>query len=294
MAYKLRKDVPILQDSDFDHSYTSKFLGYGAYGRVETVVYLGSICAAKYIHSMLVNEVSQQEKDKVIEDFLHECERCKNITHSNVVKFYGVYYPPEYSHGDIPVMVMELMHTSLSAYILKEKGIGLGIKRSLLFDVATGLSYLHSQSMIHRDLSPKNILLNFNTSKGTCIAKIADLGVAKVVQADSKLVYTKAPGTPVFMPPEALTECPHYTTLLDVFSYGGVVLFVAIHEWPIPLDHKGLSEVERRRRFLNKMNGGMEVLRALVEVCLSNDPSKRPTMKAVLKSLSEVSSAQFL
>ena len=85
------------------------------------------------------------------------------------------------------------------------------------------------------------------------VAKISDLGVAKVIQADSKKTKTRAPGTVDFMPPEALLETPEYGPPLDVFSYGGVILHVVNQEWPTPLHYVmtdpktgkilGLSEV---------------------------------------------------
>ena len=79
------------------------------------------------------------------------------------------------------------------------------VKLSMLLDVSRGLWYLHTHHppIVHRDLSPNNILL---TSQ--FVAKISDLGVAKVIQADSENIMTRAPGTVDFMPPEALLWRP--------------------------------------------------------------------------------------
>ena len=70
------------------------------------------------------------------------------------------------------------------------------VKLSILVDVSRGLWYLHSHNppVIHRDLSPNNVLL---TSQ--FVAKISDLGVAKVIEADSKKTKTRAPGTVDFI-----------------------------------------------------------------------------------------------
>ena len=56
------------------------------------------------------------------------------------------------------------------------------------------------------------------------MAKISDLGVAKVIKADSRKTMTKAPGTVDFMPPESLARSPVYGPLMDVFSFGGIIL----------------------------------------------------------------------
>ena len=292
----VQKNIPLLSDSDFDHSHKQRLLGSGSYGLVQTVSYRRSICAAKYIHSALIEHAGHQERKRVIENFMKECERCKNITHPNIVEFYGVYRPPDSQQG-IPVMIMELMDRNLDAYIMENSptDIALKVKCSILFDVATGLNYLHQMDcpIIHRDLTPTNILLKSDPSKGDELwtAKIADLGVAKVIEADSNLKYSRVPGCCTFMPPEALTEDPHYTTSLDVFSFGGVMLFMATHEWPSPEpistdDSNSLvSEVERRRGYLNRVVEGMTKLRPLIEACLNNDPSKRPTMVDVLSKV---------
>ena len=45
------------------------------------------------------------------------------------------------------------------------------------------------------------------------------------------------------------------------------------------------SEVERRQKYLDEMTGCGEGLKPMVESCLSNDSSERPTMPAVSKQL---------
>ena len=137
------------------------------------------------------------------------------------------------------------------------------------------------------------------------MAKISDLGVAKVIQADSKKTKTRAPGTVDFMPPEALLESPEYGPPLDVFSYGGVILHVVNQEWPKPLHYVmtdpktgkilGLSEVERRQQHMEKMRGTPAELRPLVEQCLDNQPSRRPPISDVsegMKRMKEVESVR--
>ena len=273
-------------------------IGRGAYGRVFTVKYCGLICAAKEIHSILVEGVGQQQEHSVKEGFLRECQHCSVLSHPNIVRFMGIYYPKKSS--TIPVMIMELMDESLYDYMNKLPKNAWTKKGSILLDVAEGLSYLHAQkpAVIHRDLSPKNILLK--AGKGEVpVAKIGDLGVAKIIKADStrtQSVLTKVPGTQDFMPPECFGDKPKYDTSLDGFSYGGIVLFVTTHQWPTPTMPQvefdsvtkklvAHSEVERRQKYIDEMTGCGEGLKPLVESCLSNDPSERPTMPAVSKQL---------
>ena len=168
------------------------------------------------------------------------------------------------------------------------------LKVSILHDVCLGLNYLHGRDppVVHRDLSSKNVLLTSHL-----IAKISDLGLARMIRADSKQTrsrLTTAPGTLHFMPPETLDEDdPVYGTPVDVFSFAGIALHVFSEEWPTPSAPKkrdprtkklvALTEAGRRQQYLDKMIGGAEVttLRQLVERCLDDDPDERPPIQEV-------------
>ena len=274
-----------------------KELGRGAYGRVYAVNYCGTICAAKEIHSILVEEVGDVEMRRTVESFMRECRQCSTIRHPNVIQFLGVYYPSVGAGGvqgriRLPVMVMEMMADSLTSLVVKHEKFPVHIKFSIVHDVSLGLCYLHNHDppIVHRDLSPNNILLTAHH-----VAKISDLGVAKVIKADSRKTMTKAPGTVDFMPPETLTKRPEYGLPMDVFSFAGIVLHTFTQEWPSPSEQVqfdpstrkmvALSEIERRLQYLDKMRGEAEVLRPLVEECLDYDPAVRPTITAVCERI---------
>ena len=279
-----------------------KELGRGAYGRVFTVKYCGHSFAAKEIQRNLLDGVSDEERDAVVKSFLQECYRCVNLRHPNIVQFIGVYWSQWQQH--LPVMVMEMMECSLTSFIHDKSKCNIKYptdKYSVLHHVALGLAYLHGQSppVIHRDLTPNNVLL---TNSG--VAKIGDLGVVKVIQAGGEVTQrniklTKAPGMVDFMPPEALCDNPMYDTSLDVFSFGGIVLFVFSKQWPSPVqptevDSKnvgnvmGFTEIQRRQKYLNKIpddDDGSQDLRHIVKSCLDNDPRRRPGIRTVAEKI---------
>ncbi len=148
------------------------------------------------------------------------------------MQFLGVYFEQA---TQLPVLVMEYLHTTLAACIKKygilPKEIGYGILR----DVALGLRYIHEHSppIIHRDLSSNNVLLTTNMS-----AKISDLGVAKILNLNPSqmdlMTQTQTPGTPSYMPPEAMVARPKYTNKVDIFSYGVMMVHMLSGQWPIP------------------------------------------------------------
>ena len=272
----------------------SEELGRGSYGKVFTVKHLGLLCAAKEVHSILIEGVSSEDKKAIKDSFIQECYHCSLIRHPNIVQFMGVYYTKQ---SDLPIMVMELMFTSLTSFLEKQHSkIAMNTKLSFIHDVSLGLSHLHGRrpAIIHRDLSSNNVLLTSHL-----VAKISDLGMAKMIRADSKQTKSKltsAPGTLHFMPPEALVEDnPVYSTPVDVFSFGGITLHVFSEEWPKPTsqvmrDPKtktlvAFSEVQRRQQYLDKMTGGAAPLREIAIKCLNDDPTGRPVIKEVSEKI---------
>ena len=217
------------------------------------------------------------------------------LRHPNVIQFLGVYYPTGVGGANtvrLPVMVMEMMADSLTSFVNKHQMIPIHIKYSIIHDVSLGLCFLHNHDppIVHRDLSPNNVLLTAHH-----VAKISDLGVAKVIKAESRKMMTKAPGTVDFMPPEALARSPVYGPPMDVFSFAGIILHTFNQQWPSPSEQVqfypktrkrvALSEVERRQQYLDKMIGEAEVLRPLVEECLDDDPAVRPTIATVCERI---------
>ena len=266
-------------------------LGKGSYGRVIEVIVNGTICAAKVIHEILVEEVGKKDFEATERIFLNECSNSSRMLHPNVVQFLGIYYPSP--KDKLPWLIMEMMYTNLTSLIEKYEttDLPLHIKLSILVDISRGLQYLHSRDIIHRDLSSNNVLLTQQL-----VAKIADFGMAKIVSLDLSK-YTQAPGTQPFMSLEALSVQPRYGKPLDVFSLGCVSLHVMSMQYPIPTDQTKrdystgkrvvLSEVERREKYLAKMISGSPLKQVTVN-CLQDEPEHRPTIERVTKELHQI------
>ena len=281
-------------------SLGSEELGRGAYGRVYKVKYCELTCAAKEIHSILVEGVNEDERAHIVQSFFKECHQCSQLRHPNIIQFMGVYFPSQRDNAatsQLPIMVMEMMSNSLTKFVENRK-IPTGTKFSIVHDVSLGLCYLHGQEqpIVHRDLSPNNVLLTAHH-----VAKISDLGVARVIKADSKRTQsnlTKVPGTVDFMPPEATVSPPVYGTPMDVFSFAGIVLHTFNQCWPTPLGERrfdsktrtivGLLETERRQKHLKQMTGAGVALKPLVEQCLDCDPAMRPKITSVCETIRSI------
>ena len=115
------------------------------------------------------------------------------------------------------------------------------------------------------------------------MAKISDLGQAKIMCAEQ----TKAPGTPCYMPPEALAENPSYNTKLDIFSFGVMIVHVATHSWPIPQPTSATAtEIDKRKAYFDMMDCNSP-LTELARRCLHNDPTPRPDAAQLVQIIAE-------
>lgn len=274
---------------------TGRELGRGAFGVVVEVEVNGLRCAAKKLHAILL-ETNPLEREGITSRFVEECFQHSRQRHPNIVQLLGVHFPsPEAS---LPLMVLELMEMSLSTCLEKHPGLPIELKNEILVDVAQGLLHLHNQNppIIHRDLTSNNVLLSRHLT-----AKIADLGVARIVNVSPSLrssKLTKQPGTVAYMPPEAMSSVPSYNTKLDVFSFGVLVLHVCTDKWPLPSAefvqspgnaevYRRVSEVDRRRQYLEEL-GQEHPHMQLICRCLNNRPESRPTAWEMLAFLRTV------
>ena len=189
-----------------DVQITGTTIGGGAYGQVEEVAFPVE-AAAKTIHAIL--QGGPNELSKAAAEFVRECQLMSTVRHPNVVQFLGVAFFPG---SRLPALVMERLLTSLHDLLDPDTPPPPGaptplaffsvvLKCSVLHNVACGLAYLHGRSppVIHRDLSARNFRLN-----SEMVAKIADLGVARIVpRMRAAATMTTGPGASVYMPPEA-------------------------------------------------------------------------------------------
>jgi len=123
--------------------------------------------------------------------------------------------------------VLERLAGTLTASLLvpggAHYGAGMALCLQLLADVAAGLAYLHSRSIIHADVKPDNVLLTAVTPRSTFpTAKLADFGQSVQLRAGAKsrgALYGER-GTLVFMDPCLIHPTVSVATASDVYSFG--------------------------------------------------------------------------
>ncbi|XP_064405234.1 probable serine/threonine-protein kinase drkD [Halichondria panicea] len=207
-------------------------LGTGSYGAVCKAKCDQLLCAAKLLYPVLFQMTAPdpgKEHRQPFKRFEFECQFLSRINHPNIVQYLGTYRDPD---TNAPVLLMELMDESLTHFLESSPGnIPYHIQVNLSSDIAQALAFLHSNGIIHRDLSSNNVLLIAGSR-----AKVTDFGMSKFrdINITRLATMTTCPGTPAFMSPEALNEPPVYTEKLDNFSFGVLLVQTTTRQFPNP------------------------------------------------------------
>ena len=209
--------------------YKSESLGSGSYGGVCKAKCDGLLCAAKIMHPTLF-DLRDPGTASYLRKFHEECHLLSLARHPNVVQYLATYYDPD---TRLPVLLMELCDESLTAFLERSPGpLSYHIQLNICLDIALALVYLHSNGLIHRDLTGNNVLMIAGTR-----AKITDFGMSKLATGNLRMTaLTLCPGNLLYMSPEALDEAKSYTAKLDIFSFGVIVIQILTRQFPNPTD----------------------------------------------------------
>jgi serine/threonine protein kinase len=181
-------------------------IGQGAFGVVHVGMNKlnGTLMAVKTI-------VIPSESRQLQEDIRREIELMKSLEHKNIVKYLGCEMDKEKKMLHI---FQEWVPGGSVASLLRKFGpFPLSVIRSYLHQILTGLQYLHSKHILHRDIKGGNVLVN---DEG--VVKLADFGASKCMECleEDRLENMTMCGTPYFMAPEVFEE--NYGIKADVWS----------------------------------------------------------------------------
>jgi serine/threonine protein kinase len=191
---------------------------------------MGQVYKARHVHLEEIRIIKVTKPDALGEGpdprrFQEEARMATLVRHPNVAALYDFSRLPDGSY----YMVWEFIDgVTLEVWMRRHGPLPLPQALDVARQVLSGLAEIHAQGIVHRDLSPDNILMRENR-EGRLVAKIIDLGIAKRVAAES-LAMT---GTGLFLgklkycSPEqagALPEGQAVDGRSDLYSFG-VVLY---------------------------------------------------------------------
>ncbi|KAJ3857853.1 MAP kinase [Lentinula lateritia] len=198
-----------------------ELIGRGTYGRVYLALNAttGEMMAVKQV------EIPQTASDKndsrqatVVQALKSESETLKDLDHPNIVQYLGFEETP----SNLSIFLEYVPGGSIGSVLLKHGKFCENVTKSFTGQILSGLEYLHSKGILHRDLKADNILVEMS---GIC--KISDFGISKrtAEQALGGGAATAMQGTVFWMAPEVINpQGKVYNSKIDIWSVGCVVL----------------------------------------------------------------------
>ncbi|KAF9163693.1 hypothetical protein DFQ26_002254 [Actinomortierella ambigua] len=260
-------------------------LGKGSYGEVFFGFWSGLPCAFKQTFGSR-------------ENIQREIAFLQNLRYKNIIQFYAALNHTTPDNRKVLLIVMEYAENGTLTKAIRDQSLRLEDKKRVSQQILSGLAYMHSRHIYHRDIKSDNVLLTDNSQ----VAKLSDFGLSMLKHRSLSQTPANTDehvGTRRWMAPELFVMNPEYTTKSDVYSLGWVL-------WQMAADRtRPFQDVEDDFLVIPMVtNGDREPIpddtpiemRAAIEGFWKHDPSERPEAKAFLDEVTfpEVSNADAI
>ena len=252
-------------------------LGDGSYG----VVYLAvNIITKQNIAMKKIKKVKENEIDDM--EIKNEINILKKLDHPNIVKIIEFYSAPKayYIITDF-CSCGELYNQIKTQYSENQLAV-------LFYQVLSGLYYLHSNNIVHRDLKLENILISEIekdkvTNEKYFWVKIIDFGTAKIFEKNKS--EKAVVGSSYYIAPEVLHK--HYNEKCDTWSVGVILYMLIVGR--APFDGKDDEEIieniekgqfnSKHKKLLNSSEEVQDLVKKLLEVNVKKRLSSSEALK---------------
>ena len=196
-------------------------LGTGGFAEVSLVKsrHLGNLLAAKFFKPHPFNVDTDERLTKARERLLREGKLLASLRHSNVVRLFDC----SLINGD-PVLLIEYVDGPSLDELVKKQGAVTDLSRAIdiVAQLLSALTECHRQGILHRDVSPKNVILE---NSGRVVLVDFGLGVSEEFMSGARLT-TQPFGTPGFRAPELDLDPLQVNPTADVFGAAAVGVFL--------------------------------------------------------------------
>ncbi|KAI8920412.1 kinase-like domain-containing protein [Entophlyctis helioformis] len=252
-----------------------KTIGEGEFGKVKLAYHSesGKEVAIKLIKKESIDSSSRRDK------LIREIRILKSLDHPYIVKLLEVIETEHYI-GMIMEYVSggELFEHILARSYLKEKEAA-----TFFAQLIAGISYLHKNHIVHRDLKLENLLLDHKKN-----IIITDFGFANTAPTDVNALMLTSCGSPCYAAPELVINDGYVGEAADIWSCG-VILYAMLCGY-LPFDDDPANPASENLNLLYKYILETELefpdyvpvgARALLRRILVPDPKKRANMAEI-------------
>lgn len=228
--------------------------------------------ALKVLHGDRATDPTSRER------FLREARTAARLAHPHIIPIYAVE-----EHRDTVVIVMAFVDgETLGARLRRRGALAPDDAERVLRETGWALAYAHAHGVVHRDLTPANILLEHRSGR----TLLADFGIASL---HTEIETTPLFGTPGYLAPEVIRGDPA-TTRSDLYALGAVGYLALSGRAPLlaesPAQLLACHLVQSPPPLAPLARGASRRLIEAIEQCLAKDPDARPDdVSALLASL---------
>ena len=247
-----------------------QMIGAGGMGEVYKCheIQTGAVVAIK----MLLPEMAENEAALAL--FRREAAALHHLLHDAIVRYFVFSVEPALQR---PYLAMEFVDGRSLSDILANGPPSFEALVKLMRRIASGLQAAHERGIIHRDVSPDNIIVPLGD---VTRAKIIDFGIARSTQfGDKTIIGSGFAGKDNYVSPEQVGLYGNEVTVKsDIYSLG-LLLFHALTGQKLDMGGSQFQLVEKRQRLPDL--GGVDMrIRPLLEQMLQPDPANRPATMA--------------
>lgn len=200
--------------------------------------------------------------------FIQEARLSARLRHGNIAQVL------DFGHHDgNPFLVLELIEGLDLRKLMKERELTTGIIVHIAQELSAALDYAHNEGLVHRDISPSNVLVSRVGE-----IKLADFGIAKALGNTGFSRTGVVKGKVPYMAPEYAQD-GRYDPRSDLFSLGVLLYELVAHRRPFdgPNDTETLKNLARGTHppLTEAAPDTNAEFAAVVERCLAVDPDDR-------------------
>lgn len=199
-------------ESDITHNYYNlKLIGEGSYAKVFR--YYDQFYNKKFALKRALPNLDEKE----VKRFKQEFEQLHLLSHPYIIE---VYRYDEVNNE----YIMEYLDMTLEQYIqANNTKLSLKSRKRICFQILSAFNYIHSKGLLHRDISPKNILIKQHD--GLIVAKVSDFGLVKVQDSLLTTVNTEFKG--YFNDPQLKLEgFSNYSMVHEIYALTYLMYYV--------------------------------------------------------------------
>lgn len=277
-----------------DRFVIERTLGSGGMGQVHAARHLklGTRVAIKVVHPELAAD------EQAVARFLREAHAMASLESEHVVRIHDVGELPD----GVPYLIMDYLEGRDLSALLAERGpLPVALALDYIRQACEALAAAHAAGIIHRDVKPQNLFITKKPSGGESV-RVLDFGLAKAAAPEANVQQlTKAGhvlGTAHYMAPEQLIGGGVIDARTDVWSVGATLFRLLTKEYAFQESNPALAAVaiiKREAAPLKSIRPDVpEAVAAIVERCLTKDPSRRFQSMTELANAIDHARAAFL